>query len=152
MILTPKLNSTSNCRIHNPTCGSPPHDTPHLHTDLGETTDPSLQSHLRIAYRQNAARFDETASPGPPTKAVQGIAVWYSVRSPLHSFTASSNSISSRSNQDIANQAVVEVSDKMLYDVDKGRRPTQHGALDSKLVRLYGGFCDVRVYADALFV
>ncbi|CAG8976312.1 hypothetical protein HYALB_00005718 [Hymenoscyphus albidus] len=38
-----------------------------------------------------------------------------------------------QSNQDIANQAVVEVSDNMLYDVEKNRRPTQHGALDSRL-------------------
>lgn len=39
-----------------------------------------------------------------------------------------------RSNQDIVNQAVLEVSDRMLYDVEKLRRPVQHGPLDARLV------------------
>ena len=39
-----------------------------------------------------------------------------------------------RSNQDIANQAVLEVSDRMLYDVENLRRPVQHGPLDQRLV------------------
>lgn len=40
------------------------------------------------------------------------------------------------SNQGIVNQAVLEVSDRMLYDVEKMRRPVPHGALDSRLVGL----------------
>lgn len=40
------------------------------------------------------------------------------------------------SNQGIVNQAVLEVSDRMLYDVEKMRRPVPHGALDSRLVEL----------------
>jgi DNA-directed RNA polymerase III subunit RPC1 len=39
-----------------------------------------------------------------------------------------------RSNQDIVNQAVLEVSDRVLYDVDKMRQPVPHGALDARLV------------------
>jgi DNA-directed RNA polymerase III subunit RPC1 len=39
-----------------------------------------------------------------------------------------------RSNQDIVNQAVLEVSDRLLYDVENLRRPVQHGPLDSRLV------------------
>ena len=38
-----------------------------------------------------------------------------------------------RSNQDIVNQAVLEVSNRMLYDVENLRRPVQHGPLDSRL-------------------
>jgi len=38
--------------------------------------------------------------------------------------------------QNIVNQAVLEVSDRMLYDVEKMRRPVPHGALDPRLVRL----------------
>jgi len=38
-----------------------------------------------------------------------------------------------QSNQDIVNQAVLEVSDRMLYDVEKMRRPVAHGALDTRL-------------------
>ena len=39
-----------------------------------------------------------------------------------------------RSNQDIANQAVLEVSDRMLYDVENLRKPVPHGPLDTRLV------------------
>ncbi|EGY15512.1 hypothetical protein D7B24_008339 [Verticillium nonalfalfae] len=38
-----------------------------------------------------------------------------------------------QSNQDIANQAVLEVSDRLLYDVDNNRAPFQHGPLDPRL-------------------
>ncbi|KAI1372952.1 beta and beta-prime subunits of DNA dependent RNA-polymerase [Hypoxylon crocopeplum] len=38
-----------------------------------------------------------------------------------------------QSNQDIVNQAVIEVSDRFLYDVERGREPTQNGALDKRL-------------------
>ncbi|KAL7623348.1 DNA-directed RNA polymerase III subunit C1 (rpo31) [Parahypoxylon ruwenzoriense] len=38
-----------------------------------------------------------------------------------------------QSNQDIVNQAVIEVSDRSLYDVDRGREPTQNGVLDKHL-------------------
>ncbi|KAI5857314.1 beta and beta-prime subunits of DNA dependent RNA-polymerase [Durotheca rogersii] len=38
-----------------------------------------------------------------------------------------------QSNQDIVNQAVIEVSDRTLYDVDRGREPTQNGVLDKRL-------------------
>jgi hypothetical protein len=41
-----------------------------------------------------------------------------------------------RSNQDIVNQAVLEVSDRVLYDVEKMRQPVPHGALDARLVGL----------------
>jgi hypothetical protein len=40
-----------------------------------------------------------------------------------------------RSNQDIANQAVLEVSDRLLYDIENNRAPYRHGPLDSRLVR-----------------
>ena len=39
-----------------------------------------------------------------------------------------------RSNQDIVNQAVLEVSDMVLYDVEKNRSPFRHGPLDPRLV------------------
>ena len=39
-----------------------------------------------------------------------------------------------RSNQDIANQAVLEVSDRLLYDIENNRAPYQHGPLDPRLV------------------
>jgi hypothetical protein len=39
-----------------------------------------------------------------------------------------------RSNQDIANQAVLEVSDRLLYDIENNRAPYRHGPLDSRLV------------------
>jgi hypothetical protein len=42
-----------------------------------------------------------------------------------------------RSNQDIVNQAVLEVSDRVLYDVEKMRRPVPHGALDTRLVESF---------------
>ncbi|KAI2639175.1 beta and beta-prime subunits of DNA dependent RNA-polymerase [Hypomontagnella submonticulosa] len=38
-----------------------------------------------------------------------------------------------QSNQDIVNQAVIEVSDRSMYDVDRGREPTQNGVLDKRL-------------------
>lgn len=38
-----------------------------------------------------------------------------------------------RSNQDIANQAVLEVSDRLLYDIENGRVPYRHGPLDPRL-------------------
>ncbi|KAJ3580420.1 hypothetical protein NPX13_g141 [Xylaria arbuscula] len=38
-----------------------------------------------------------------------------------------------QSNQDIVNQGVLEVSVRDMYDVDKGREPTQNGVLDKRL-------------------
>ncbi|ORY65285.1 RNA polymerase Rpb1 [Pseudomassariella vexata] len=38
-----------------------------------------------------------------------------------------------QSNQDIVNQAVVEVSDRNMYDVEAGREPTKNGVLDKRL-------------------
>ncbi|KAI1142603.1 beta and beta-prime subunits of DNA dependent RNA-polymerase [Hypoxylon sp. FL0543] len=38
-----------------------------------------------------------------------------------------------QSNQDIVNQAVIEVSDRTMYDIGRGREPTQHGPLDKRL-------------------
>ncbi|KAH9892352.1 hypothetical protein F4778DRAFT_317731 [Xylariomycetidae sp. FL2044] len=38
-----------------------------------------------------------------------------------------------QSNQDIVNQGVIEVSDKTMYDIDKGREPTMNGVLDKRL-------------------
>lgn len=38
-----------------------------------------------------------------------------------------------QSNQDIANQAVVEVSDRLLYDIENSRAPYHNGPLDSRL-------------------
>jgi DNA-directed RNA polymerase III subunit RPC1 len=39
-----------------------------------------------------------------------------------------------RSNQDIVNQAVLEVSDRLLYDIENHRAPFRHGPLDPRLV------------------
>ena len=39
----------------------------------------------------------------------------------------------SRSNQDITNQAVLEVSDRLLYDIENNRAPYRHGPLDPRL-------------------
>ncbi|KAH7171328.1 DNA-directed RNA polymerase III [Dactylonectria macrodidyma] len=38
-----------------------------------------------------------------------------------------------QSNQDIANQAVVEVSNRLLYDIENNRAPYRHGPLDPQL-------------------
>ncbi|CAI6093916.1 hypothetical protein V2G26_016941 [Clonostachys chloroleuca] len=38
-----------------------------------------------------------------------------------------------QSNQDIANQAVLEVSDRLLYDIENNRSAYRHGPLDSRL-------------------
>ncbi|KAL2754016.1 hypothetical protein ACRALDRAFT_1075933 [Sodiomyces alcalophilus JCM 7366] len=38
-----------------------------------------------------------------------------------------------QSTQDITNQAVLEVSDRLLYDIENNRAPYQHGPLDSRL-------------------
>ncbi|KAI1089999.1 beta and beta-prime subunits of DNA dependent RNA-polymerase [Rostrohypoxylon terebratum] len=38
-----------------------------------------------------------------------------------------------QSNQDIVNQAVLEVSDRTMYDVGRGREPIQNGPLDKRL-------------------
>ncbi|KAL1838513.1 hypothetical protein VTK73DRAFT_4303 [Phialemonium thermophilum] len=38
-----------------------------------------------------------------------------------------------QSNQDIVNQAVLEVSDRMLYDIENNRAPYRHGPLDPRL-------------------
>ncbi|KAF4342405.1 DNA directed rna polymerase iii subunit rpc1 [Fusarium beomiforme] len=38
-----------------------------------------------------------------------------------------------QSNQDIANQGVVEISDRLLYDIENNRTPYRHGPLDSRL-------------------
>ena len=38
------------------------------------------------------------------------------------------------SNQDLVNQAVLEVSDHMLYNVEQMRQPVSHGPLDTRLV------------------
>ncbi|KAH8685994.1 hypothetical protein BGZ60DRAFT_396627 [Tricladium varicosporioides] len=48
-----------------------------------------------------------------------------------------------QSNQDIVNQAVLEVSDRILYDVEKNRRPISHGPLDSRLgISSKTGLCE----------
>ncbi|EMR61390.1 putative dna-directed rna polymerase iii subunit rpc1 protein [Eutypa lata UCREL1] len=38
-----------------------------------------------------------------------------------------------QSNQDIVNQGVIEVSDRSMYDIERGREPTQNGVLDKRL-------------------
>ena len=38
-----------------------------------------------------------------------------------------------QSNQDIANQAVLEVSNRLLYDIENNRAPDRHGPLDPRL-------------------
>ncbi|KAI5923118.1 hypothetical protein F4810DRAFT_670455 [Camillea tinctor] len=38
-----------------------------------------------------------------------------------------------QSNQDIVNQGVMEVSDRSMYDIEKGREPTMNGVLDKRL-------------------
>ncbi|KAI1401383.1 beta and beta-prime subunits of DNA dependent RNA-polymerase [Hypoxylon fuscum] len=38
-----------------------------------------------------------------------------------------------QSTQDIVNQAVIEVSDRSMYDIERGREPTQNGLLDKRL-------------------
>ncbi|KAI0855968.1 DNA-directed RNA polymerase III subunit RPC1 [Xylaria cubensis] len=38
-----------------------------------------------------------------------------------------------QSNQDIVNQSVLDVSDRSMYDIDKGREPTVNGVLDKRL-------------------
>lgn len=52
-----------------------------------------------------------------------------------------------RSNQDIANQAVLEVSDRLLYDIENNRAPYRHGPLDPRLVRVkpHGPVCAVLI-------
>ncbi|KAI9740872.1 MAG: hypothetical protein M1818_004477 [Claussenomyces sp. TS43310] len=49
-----------------------------------------------------------------------------------------------QSNQDIVNQAVIEVSDRMLYDIEKNRAPIRNGALDPRLgiSAKHGATCD----------
>lgn len=42
-----------------------------------------------------------------------------------------------RSTRDIVNQGVLEVSDRMLYDVEKNRKPVPNGAVDPRLVSIY---------------
>jgi hypothetical protein len=42
-----------------------------------------------------------------------------------------------QSNQHVANQAVIEVSNRLLYDIEKNRSAYPHGPLDSRLVSLY---------------
>ncbi len=49
------------------------------------------------------------------------------VRFPISALTLS------RSNQDIVKQAVLEVSNRELYDVHNNRAPVQHGPLDGKM-------------------
>ncbi|KAE8454074.1 hypothetical protein EG329_007852 [Mollisiaceae sp. DMI_Dod_QoI] len=45
--------------------------------------------------------------------------------------------------QDVSAQAVIEVSDRMLYDIEKMRRPTPNGALDARLgISSKTGLCD----------
>jgi hypothetical protein len=44
------------------------------------------------------------------------------------------NSLPYRSNQDIVNQGVLEITDRILYDVEKARIPVANGALDPHLV------------------
>lgn len=41
-----------------------------------------------------------------------------------------------QSNQDIVNQAVIEISNRTMYDVEQGREPTANGVLDKRLVSL----------------
>jgi len=43
-----------------------------------------------------------------------------------------------QSNQDIVNQGVLEVSDRSMYDIEKGREPTKNGVLDKRLVSNLG--------------
>ncbi|KAI0473232.1 DNA-directed RNA polymerase III subunit RPC1 [Xylariaceae sp. FL0804] len=38
-----------------------------------------------------------------------------------------------QSNQDIVNQGVLEVSDRSMYDIERGREPTKNGVLDKRL-------------------
>ncbi len=38
-----------------------------------------------------------------------------------------------QSTQDIVNQGVIEVSDRSMYDIERGREPTQNGVLDKRL-------------------
>lgn len=58
-----------------------------------------------------------------------------SVHRPSASCIAAADSLPARSNQDIANQAVLEVSNRLLYDIEKNRAPHPHGPLDPRLVR-----------------
>ncbi|KUJ15690.1 beta and beta-prime subunits of DNA dependent RNA-polymerase [Mollisia scopiformis] len=45
--------------------------------------------------------------------------------------------------QDVSAQAVIEVSDRMLYDIEKMRRPTPNGALDARLgISSKTGICE----------
>lgn len=39
-----------------------------------------------------------------------------------------------RSNQDISNQAVTEISNRLLYDIENNRAPYKNGPLDIQLV------------------
>ncbi|KAH8810736.1 hypothetical protein F5884DRAFT_842772 [Xylogone sp. PMI_703] len=48
-----------------------------------------------------------------------------------------------QSTQDIVSQAVIECSDRMLYDVDRNRTPVEHGVLDPRLgISTYGALCE----------
>ncbi|KAI1345078.1 DNA-directed RNA polymerase III subunit RPC1 [Xylariaceae sp. FL0016] len=48
-----------------------------------------------------------------------------------------------QSNQDIVNQGVMEVSDRSMYDIDRGREPTKNGPLDKRLgTSSKTGICD----------
>ncbi len=65
----------------------------------------------------------------PPTSPAQLALDLFSEGDPIVTII-----LSCRSNQDIVSQGVLEISDSMLYDVDRNRAPYPHGPLDPRLV------------------
>ena len=59
------------------------------------------------------------------------------------------DSILYRSNQDIVNQGVLEITDRILYDVEKARMPVANGALDPRLVEISCGNRQIVPLADS---
>ncbi|PQE27543.1 hypothetical protein CJF30_00007878 [Rutstroemia sp. NJR-2017a BBW] len=90
---------------------------------------------------QRGRRVRQGASRRQNPEALQGVEIWNTVGTPYdvegHMLNAA------RSNQDIVNQGVLEVSNKMLYDVDNGRKVIPNGPLDPRMgTSSKTGFCD----------
>lgn len=87
----------------------------------------------------------EAAACRQSTQALSRHQVWHPVSHRVQStssFDATArdicaNKAPSRSNQDISNQAVTEISNRLLYDIENNRAPYKNGPLDIQLVRCF---------------
>ncbi len=148
--MTPKFKTTHNTIVTNP---NPCYDNTNRFYSNKWGILISIYARLPVAHCRNAAHVNwrgvcQGASRRQNSQKVQLLEVWNTVSVKTCCKYNTVTDFYVRSTQNIVNQAVLEVSDRMLYDVEKMRRPVQHGALDSRLVRLREAWYTEAILAD----